>query len=246
MAISFTATQIILSSLRVINDAASGQSRPSSEMAEALQALNMMVKNWMQSPTIFHPGERPWARSRKSHTLVDDGKDITVCSSGCNITTTDTPLGVIACNRKTTDNVVIPMEEMTLNEFEELTTRDTDAPANRYYYERGLSSGILYLDYNVPSDVTDTLEVTFKVPVVEFSSLTSTPDWTEEFYEALKFNLAVRLAPEYGEVASQDVKELATLTLASAELSDQTTERIKFAPNRRFHSGGKFGRARRF
>jgi hypothetical protein len=59
------------------------------------------------------------------------------------------------------------------------------------------------------------------MPFTKFASLTSTVTFPASYYKALKFNLAIELAPEYpGVVVSDEVKILAIESIETLEATN--------------------------
>lgn len=65
------------------------------------------------------------------------------------------------------------------------------------YYSPQVSQGQVFV-WPTPSDVNKRLEVTYLREIQDFDTGTDNPDFPQEWLEAIKFNLAVRLAPAYG------------------------------------------------
>jgi hypothetical protein len=89
------------------------------------------------------------------------------------------------------------------------------SPPTRYFYEAHIPNGTLYTNYR-PLDVTETLELVYHRPFEDFDAAGDEPDFPQEWFEALKYGLALRLAPEYGRM-SQDLVMLAEASKANAE-----------------------------
>jgi hypothetical protein len=88
------------------------------------------------------------------------------------------------------------------------------SPPTRFFYEPHIPDGTLYTNYQ-PLDVTETLEIIYHRPFEDFDAAGDTPDFPQEWYEALVYNLALRIAPDYGKV-SQDLMILADNAKAAA------------------------------
>ncbi len=65
------------------------------------------------------------------------------------------------------------------------------------YYDPQLTNGVLSL-FPAPKDVTDSFEFVGHFPIEDFDATADNPDFPQEWFESIKFGLAVRLAPEYG------------------------------------------------
>jgi len=64
------------------------------------------------------------------------------------------------------------------------------------YYDDQRSSGTLYL-WLTPDSASHRVRFTYERAIEDFNAITDNPDFPQEWLEALKYNLAVRIAPEY-------------------------------------------------
>lgn len=65
------------------------------------------------------------------------------------------------------------------------------------YYSPQLTQGQVFV-WPAPSDVNKRLEITYLRQIEDFDTGTDTPDFPQEWLEALTYNLAIRIAPAYG------------------------------------------------
>lgn len=91
----------------------------------------------------------------------------------------------------------ITLNRISRDEYFALGDKTTSGTPNQYYYDPQLDSGVLYL-YQPPSDVDSTIEFIYHRPFEDFDTATDTPDFPQEWYHAVRFGLAVTIAPEYG------------------------------------------------
>ena len=69
-------------------------------------------------------------------------------------------------------------------------------------------NGVLYV-FPVPSatEVANNIQIVYQAPYEDFDASTDTPDFPQEWYDAITYGLATRLAPEYG-IPSTDRRTL--------------------------------------
>ena len=89
------------------------------------------------------------------------------------------------------------LNRLSREEYWGLGDKTVSGPPNQFYYDPQLDSGVLYL-YPVPEDVDDTIEFVYHRPFEDFDTSTDTPDFPQEWYQAVRFGLAAVIAPEYG------------------------------------------------
>jgi len=100
------------------------------------------------------------------------------------------------------------------------------------YYDPQRSSGYVYI-YPVFSNVDQLLFIEFQAPIEDFAATGDEFDLPQEWGEALKFNLALSMAPEY-EVTDTKFKQIAALAGASLDLVhdyDQESTSMFIQPN---------------
>lgn len=67
---------------------------------------------------------------------------------------------------------------------------------NQIFYDPQLGTGVLYL-WSPPTTVTDLVKFTWHRPIMDFDSAADTPDFPQEWFDPIVYNLAVAMAPEY-------------------------------------------------
>ncbi len=72
----------------------------------------------------------------------------------------------------------------------------TSGSLNHIFYDPQLASGYLYV-WQPPSSVTDLIKATCHLPLMDFDAAGNNPDLPQEWLDAIIYNLAVRMAPEY-------------------------------------------------
>jgi len=190
-----TRDQLIIGALRIVGAIAQGESPTATQLTEASEALNMLIKSWQAM------GMSIWVTKEYPLTLV-------------NGTSTYTPttklLKVIqAFNRNTTSNVDIPMRILTRDEYNRLGNKSTAGNPIQIYHEPQLASSLVKV-FPVPTAVEAAANTIIMVYQKEFDDMdagTDNPEFPHEFFDALKFNLASRLSFEYG-MELYDIKNL--------------------------------------
>lgn len=104
------------------------------------------------------------------------------------------------------------MFEMARDEYFALPNKTSQSAPTQFYYDPQLTTGKLYL-WPAPDTVDDTFKVTFYRSIEDTDEGVNNLDFPQEWMEALKFNLAVRLYPEYARKPRQDVILLAASSL---------------------------------
>lgn len=185
--------KLITGALRLLGVVAQGESPNTTQITEASEALNMMVKAWEAD------GMPLWALKTTQVPLTAGAASYTI-GLGQTVNTAK-PLKIIQCwNRNSTSNVDIPVRIITKQEYNILGNKTTSGNPIQIYYEPQIDSGTLYTFpvADTSSESQNSLYIVYQRPFEDFDASTDTPDFPQEWYEAIKYGLAVRLAPEYG------------------------------------------------
>jgi hypothetical protein len=167
-------------------------------------------------------------------TLTLPANSLGAASSGARVFTYTTkarrPLQVLTSVLRDTNNLDSPMYQMNLETSEGRPDKTADGTPQFYLYEPFLTNGKVTFDVE-PDDVTKVVRVVFLGALEDFDALTDTPDYPQEWFRALKFNLAVDLWPEYKEGdPPQALVGLASQSLAIAQNANPETTELYFQP----------------
>jgi len=191
-----TRDDIIKRALRLIGATSQGETPTATQISEAAVSLNGLVKAWAAD------GMPLWAITEKTITLVSGQAEYTVSNPK--------PLKVLqAWNHNTTSNVDIPMRIITQAEYNVLGNKTSSGNPIQVYYDPRRDNGVFHL-FPVPSTVeqsANTIKYVCQIPFEDFDASTDNPDFPQEWYDAITYGLATRLAPEYG-IPTADRKTL--------------------------------------
>lgn len=210
---SVTGGQMVTASLRLLGVTPSGVSAAGDELADSVQALNMLLKQWAGMP-----GFVLWKRSRASLTLAAKVKYEFKISGGD--LAINQPIEILNCNLKSGDTETT-MREMSFLERERISDKTATGTPTKWFYEPQLAVGNFYIDV-VPSTLTDTIEILYRGQVEDIDDSGNTFDLPQHWYRAIKYQLAIDIAPEY------EGSELSPLVVAMAR--DSYTRAIGFSP----------------
>ena len=190
---SVSRDDIIKRALRLIGAVAQGETPTTDQTTEAAIALNGLVKAWQAD------GMPLWAIRTYSVPLT---AAVTSYRIGLAQTiATPKPLKIMeAYNHNTSSSVDIPMRVLTRQEYNMLGNKTSVGNPIQIFYDPQNTYGDLYV-FPVPSSVeaaSNTITITYQRPFEDFDASTDTPDFPQEWYDAVTYGLACRLAPEYG------------------------------------------------
>lgn len=139
------------------------------------------------------------------------------------------PLDILEARYCTSGGHERTLLQMDADSYKRLTVKSTSGQVLQYYYDPQLDNGVLYV-WPVCSDGNDWLKMTVKTPVDDLDQITDNAQFPKEWLEAIIYNLAIRLAPEYGVIPLPDVKEMALVSKEMAVRFDRGTLPVQFVP----------------
>ena len=135
------------------------------------------------------------------------------------------PLSIVEARISDVDGNETPLTVLSRNEYLTLPLKSAEGRTNSYYYDPQLTNGILSV-WPVNTVLSDKIIFTFRVPVQVFVNLNDTPDFPYEWFDALHYNLALRLCSAFTVPPQRraEIKEMAAITLQDADGFDREQE----------------------
>jgi hypothetical protein len=190
---STTATAIINGALRMVGALNQGDTASASQISEALEALNLLVKAYAAK------GLSLWTTRETSVTPVLS--TATYLIGNGQATDTAKPLKITqAYLHNSTTNVDTPMRVITRDEYTRLGNKESTGQPIQVWYEPLRDYGTLHV-FPVPDAYTVAncvIRIINQKTFEDFDVVGDAPDFPQEWYEVLKYGLASRLAGEYG------------------------------------------------
>lgn len=160
-----------------------------------IAALNPMAKAWQAY------GMQMWCRTDKTVLLSALTTSPTTIGPASTIVDTKKYLKLLqAIRRDTSSNTDVPLNLFTYENFNMLSTKTSTGAPLHVHYQPTLTAGTIYL-WPLPDTywtANGSIIFTFQRTIQDFDSSTDEPDFPIEWAEALIYNLAVRIAPNYG------------------------------------------------
>ena len=181
-----TRNEIIQSALRKLGVLAEGQSPSTQNYADGSMALNTVISQ------LRAVGMPLWARSEYTFTPTTNTYTI---GTGMTLST-PFPVKLLQAFRTET-GAKIPLEIVAREDFNILPTSSNGSPI-KINYQPFVNYGTISLWPTPASTNTATVTLVYQRPYQYFTTSTETMDFPEEWYTAIIYHLAVRLAPEWG------------------------------------------------
>jgi hypothetical protein len=183
---SMSRDDIIKAALRLTTRYGSGETIPPQDITDCALALNMMVK------PMAYEGSPLWCIKDYAVPLIS-GQATYNLSTATGMTL---PVRIMdAYIRDSAGNdVSITLESRY--DYDTLGQKASPGTPNQGFYDPQLGAGTITL-YNVPADSTHTLHVVIQRQIQDFNLAVDTPDFPQEAYRMLRWNLADEISLEY-------------------------------------------------
>lgn len=190
---SVNRNQVVKDALTILGVIDPDESPSAQEDAIASRALNDLLKNWHGFGLMVHVSEE------QSITLTADKVSYTLGPSGADVTMAK-PVRVTQAFVRDSAGYDHPVDMLDRDEY--FDQYDKSAGPTRVscaYYKPDVDTGTLsvYPPANAAYASSDTLHIIYVKPYDDMDSGTNTFELPQEFYRALKYNLALDLAPMF-------------------------------------------------
>lgn len=216
-----TAQTIINGALRLLQVASTDVVLTADEANDALESLNQMIDGWSnESLMLYHV-------TREQFTCIPAHNPHTIGASGDFATTV--PMNIEAAT-VTVGGVDYPILPIDYDDYAVIKLKTLQNVYPEYFYLDKSSPVLanLYM-YPVPSTAS-TINLYSRKPLTSFASLTDNVTLPPGYERALKYALAVELAPEYQVSAGQDVIALAIAAKASLKRTNKRPLTLQIDP----------------
>lgn len=217
---SLTARQIIEFSLRKTNLLALGQSADSDMVDAALVELNVMCKEWQKYPAI-------WRLSEASLTPTANTASISMSAAN--------PYRVVDCRFRNASSLDMQMEEMTRQEYYAMPNKSSTGVPTTWYFDPQRATSTLYIWPVLASVSTETIQSTYQRRFEDVDDLANEVDITQEHLSTVGYNLAARLADNFGRSGGHIDRIIQRAAMLAEEMKDSDRpEVIRFVPEARY------------
>lgn len=132
------------------------------------------------------------------------------------LVTANRPMRVLeAYTHRELENADIPVGIISRVDYWSLSTKDSQGQVVQVYFDPQIDKDNLYV-WPVNSSELDYLILQCQRTLSDFDALGDTPDYPQEWYMPLTYNLAVNLAPKYG-MPAMDYQRLQVLAMQMYE-----------------------------
>ncbi len=148
------------------------------------------------------------------------------------------PLQIISARRYNFDSAIdTPVDVQDRIEYQELPNKTSGGPVNGIYYDRrGGANGLgLLYAWPRPDSVNDCIKMTVARPIQDFTVAGDNADVPTEWLQALIWNLALQMAPEFDVPPNKFsmIEKMADKYIAEVTWSEGELTTVEFMPARR-------------
>lgn len=209
-------TSTINGALRLIGVLAAGEDASPTEHKDALERFNGMIDGFnISGLTVSYLEHRTYAPPLAGWT-----SHITIGQTIGNDYVEVAPIEVTSAFFRDNGGIDFKMVPMGINEWADMAYKAITAPPTKYF--ANFYGHNLGLQFDVIPWATYILHLICKTPYKNTFAPTDNIDWDYGFEEMLRYNLAVRLAPEYGVMLRPDVVDLALNLMSNIKRRNQT------------------------
>lgn len=221
-----SANDLVQAALRQTGRFASYDTIPPADTTNVMQALNVMIKAMVKN-------QKPlWCIQRLAVPL-------TAANGTYNLSTISgqtRPLRVVFVFIRDAAGNDTEIQIVSREDYARLGQKSAPGVPNQCYYDPQLTAGNLVL-YNVPADATRTLYVDIQRQVQDFNLVTDNPDFPQEAFHMLKWNLANEIKLEYLTPADirADIEKMAAISYEAFFANEREEASVFFTPSERSH-----------
>lgn len=200
--------EAIMSAMRKLTVYASGETPTPSELADGLSALQSMLRTWAARRILVS------SSTKESFTLIPGQYLYTWGVSGDIIT--GRPSQLLGASIVDSEGVTHIVDIISEGKYRGISVKGTVGRPYALFFQPSFPLASIYI-YPVPSDAESILFDSLK-PFTETSSFTDLADvlsFPPHYEEAIIYNLAIRLADEFGKKVSISVAAIASATIES-------------------------------
>lgn len=178
---SQTARDLCEDALRKIGMVSIDQPMSADEGSHALRAMNRMLKAWQNR------GYSLWLTTSQT---------LTPTTSAGHTLNPVRPARILSA-RLVRNGIETPMQELTRDEYDNLPVKTATGVPTTFYYDRQKEAAVFYVWPVFAAVNGETIKITFERESEDITDLNDIPDVPGEWWDAVVYNLADRLADDY-------------------------------------------------
>lgn len=213
-----TVNDLITAALKLIGAVAKSETVDADEQQDSFARLNDMLDAWAAESTSVY------SVVRSINNLTAGKQTYTIGKSGVPDFNQVRPqiiqdAGIISTT--SVPNFELPMRQLTVDEWASVTIKGVPSSLPYYlYYDLAYPLGTISL-WPVPSVSSIQLALYVPTQISQFLTVNDTIVLPPGYAEAIRYNLAVRLAPEFGRPLDPTIAALASMSYATVQRANK-------------------------
>lgn len=215
-----TALDLITGAAKIIGVVFKSEALSADEASDGLTALNDMLDSWSNDDLItFAPTLESFAMTGASSYTIGSGGTLN----------TTRPINIITAVVRS-GTVDYPLEILTPEQYQtEVPVKNINTQIPKYLtYDNGYPLGTIKM-FAIPLSGT-TLYLQTNKPLSNLSALTTTVDLPPGWKKAIKYNLAIDLAPQYGAQITPQILDQAKKSLGAIKRATSANTGMPYTP----------------
>ena len=221
-----TANELVTRAMKSIGVLASGETASSDEMDDAFVILNNMVDSWATERLTIY------VVVRSVFDLSASTQDYTIGTGGTfNIARPvwiERASLILDKTAAAAQKIELPIAgPITVDEWQHVSIKGTTSTyPSQFFYDRAWTAGLAKISvWPIPNSSSVQLVLYVPTALTQFADLTTAYTFPPGYEEAMRYQLAIRLAPEFGVILPPETRVLAAQTLGNIKrvnLSNET------------------------
>lgn len=179
---TYTTRDLVEDALRKIGVVAIDDPMTADESAHALRALDRLMKSW---------------QNREYSLWLNATQTLTLTTSASYTLSPVRPLRILNA-RLVRSGIETPMQELTREEYDDLPLKSATGVPTTFYYDRQREASLFYVWPVLAAANGETIKIAYEREFEDQTDLTAVPDVPGEWWDAVVYGLAARLADDYG------------------------------------------------
>jgi len=179
---TYTTRDLVEDALRKIGVVAIDDPMTADESAHSLRALDRLIKSW---------------QNREYSLWLNATQTLTLTTSASYTLSPVRPLRILNA-RLVRSGIETPMQELTREEYDDLPLKSATGVPTPFYYDRQREASLFYVWPVLAAANGETIKITYEREFEDQTDLTAVPDVPGEWWDAVVYGLAARLADDYG------------------------------------------------
>jgi hypothetical protein len=224
-----TVNDLVTSSLKLIGAVSATNPPSADETADVLARLQDMLDSWMAERLTIYFVQRslyPLVAGQQTYTIGSGGtfnqaRPVWIQNAG------------IISNTNPTQPLELPMTILSPDDFASVSIKSVASSLSWYlYYDYQFDAngrGTIWV-WPIPNIGTLQIALYVPTPLSNVSALVDPISFPPGYAEAIRFNLAARLAPEFGKPLDPVVAQLAVESLARIQRANKRLAKLRVDP----------------